>query len=231
MSGRKRALAIAAGLTVGLVPGVVLAGDAQAITTTRVAIRANHSIYTSGQEVRLGVHLVGAPHGHVTYYQTVPGHSAHVIYTGSVDSSGYEHIYGPSKYNATFTVKYAGDATHAAAQASTRVKVRAKVAARASGGTKHGKYRTYGAGKRANLAAAAAPAKAGKRMYFPLQRLTKHGHWKTVVRHSYKLNRKGAVAIYFKGRSGHKYRLRAEYHGDRVNASNRTSWKYAKFRG
>ncbi|SHG63452.1 hypothetical protein SAMN05443575_2428 [Jatrophihabitans endophyticus] len=224
---RRAAAALAAGLVLGVVPGVVLAGGADAATPTTLTLRADHRTYTAGSRVVLRAHLNAADRS-VTFYEKHRGVSNRTIYSGTTDAHGNVAIDGSAGYTSTFTAKFAGDSTYAASSATTRITVRVRMAIAAGGGTKHKGYRTYHQSKKATVATAVAPSKRGHKVLFRLQERRK-GHYRTLQTRRYKIGKKSAVAITYRGVAGHRYRVRAEYAGDSLNARNHTAWTYSRF--
>lgn len=210
------------------------ASDSVSVDVSRakstLSIKTSRHAYGYGAKVRVTAHL-----GHtyksrtVSIYVKPHGQKFILARRGKVDRHGNLTASGRVDRNTTFRAVFDGDERYAPARTDTMRKVHAQVKTAISGNYgKRGKYSLFHAEGKAYLAAGIAPGKSGEQVHFPLQEYS-GGHWHTVVNNAYPLNDKSVVMIYFTGRTGYRYRVRAVYKGDRANLGVQGRWRYAEF--
>jgi hypothetical protein len=97
-----------------------------------------------------------------------------------------------------------------------QIKVSAHVGKRKS---RHGRFLHA----QISLAGRMSPATVGEVLRFSIQRF-KHGAWRTIARASRTLNTKDAAKISVKASKTGRYRARASFAGDTINAPARSAW-------
>jgi YVTN family beta-propeller protein len=195
-----------------------------------LSIKTSRHTYGYGAKVRVTAHL-----GHtyrsrtVSIYVKPHGQKLILARRGKVDRHGNLTASGRVDRNTTFRAVFDGDERYAPARTDAVRKVHAHVKTAISGNYgKSGQYALFHAGDKAYLGASIAPGKSGEQVHFPLQEYSS-GHWHTVVNNAFPLNDNSVVLIYFTGRTGYRYRVRAVYKGDRANLGVQSRWRYAEF--
>jgi hypothetical protein len=211
------AVTVATGLvTAGLVGQAGVASAA-----TRISVSANHHSYAYGAKAYVHGH-VSTGRATVTITIKPTGHAQQVIHV-QAGAKGAFSAHGPVYYDTTITASY-----HSARD-SVRVGTHVKIATSLSGSyrTSDG-YRLVHAGTRPVFSLGVAPKKTNHHVLVCLQERTGSG-WHTIDTRSYRLDSRSLASLSFRGITGHKFRIRAEYKADKSNLGRNSSYLYVRF--
>ena len=200
---------------------------------TTIAIATNASRYRYHARAYVTAHLGPTYNSRrVAIYATPYRGKRTLLRSTNVNAHGYLFASYVVSRRTTFTAVFAGDYRHAPASASRTVAVRAHLAEQLQGyyATSHG-FRLYHRSQNPILGAQLFPTQWGVCLYFRAQRYYT-GAWHTVaLSHCYKTDPAGeqAAALYPEHIVGQPYRLRAEWHGNKVALADVGRWVLLKF--
>lgn len=200
---------------------------------TSLTLSVDDHVVRFGHRVRLTAHLQsGTTSRHVAVYAKPYRRDRRQVAAGDVDStSGDLSTAYRIGRRTRFTAHFAGDARYAPASDHALVRARGLIREQLHGGyANRGGYRLYRVGTRPRLVASLRPRLDGVCLRFRAQRYGSGGWERAAVSGCLHTNASGDTAGWFKyGRAGERYRLRAQWAGNRTALGCHGHWVKVKF--
>ena len=196
----------------------------------KVSVSVSAKTVTIGGSVTVKGHLGIGTESRVLEIVAKPdGGGEQLLKKGTVDARGNLSVKVSPTRDTTFIARYAGDATHVAAQDKATTRVRVILAAKL---TKYvstsGAYRIYRAGTYAHVDVHVSPNHAGSSVKATLQGYTGSA-WKTLDTGTFRLDASSDTTFVIKGTSNVNFRVRVllPTHTDHIGDA--SPWLYLRF--